>query len=147
VQPEDERRAVSGPDVRAGTSTGAGAPSAQPPTAAPEEASPGPIPAAAVSPPVSGTRTGATWAALACGLFLLIVILVFILQNLRSVKVHFFWADWSVPLAVDLLLAAVLGAMVMFTVGALRILQLRRTVRRATVMADSAASRAGSPFD
>ena len=75
------------------------------------------------------------WVALAAGLFFLIVVLVFILQNLKSVPVHFFWASWSIPLAVDLLLAAVLGALVMFTAGALRILQLRRVARRASSVA------------
>ncbi len=79
---------------------------------------------------VAGTRTSHTWVALAAGLFLLIVVLVFILQNLRSVRVHFFWATWTIPLAVDLLLAAVLGALVMFTAGAARIVQLRRVARR-----------------
>lgn len=78
----------------------------------------------------AGTRTSHTWVALAAGLFFLIVILVFILQNLRSVKAHFFWGTWSIPLAVDLLLAAVLGALIMFTAGSLRIVQLRRAARR-----------------
>lgn len=75
------------------------------------------------------TRASATWVALAAGLFFLIVLLVFILQNLHSVKVHFFWANWTVPLAVDLLLATVLGGLVMFAAGALRILQLRRQAK------------------
>ncbi|HET6965060.1 MAG TPA: lipopolysaccharide assembly protein LapA domain-containing protein [Acidimicrobiales bacterium] len=79
---------------------------------------------------VAGTRTSHTWVALAAGLFFLIVVLVFILQNLKSVKAHFFWATWSIPLAVDLLLAAVLGALIMFTAGSLRIVQLRRATRR-----------------
>lgn len=81
-------------------------------------------------PRVAGTRTSHTWVALAAGLFFLIVVLVFILQNLKSVKAHFFWATWSIPLAVDLLLAAVLGALIMFTAGSLRIVQLRRAARR-----------------
>lgn len=78
---------------------------------------------------VAGTRTSHTWVGLAAGLFFLVVVLVFILQNLKSVKAHFFWATWSIPLAVDLLLAAVLGALVMFTAGSLRIVQLRRAAR------------------
>jgi uncharacterized integral membrane protein len=60
----------------------------------------------------------------------LIVVLVFILQNLKTVRVHFFWADWSVPLAVNLLLAAVLGGLIVAGVGAMRILELRRAARR-----------------
>jgi uncharacterized integral membrane protein len=79
--------------------------------------------------PARNTRASATWAALAAGLFFLIVLLVFILQNLRSVRVHFFWATWSVPLAVDLLLATVLGGLIMFAGGATRIIQLRRQAK------------------
>jgi uncharacterized integral membrane protein len=85
--------------------------------------------------PTSGeiprTRAGALWWALFGGAVALVVILVFILQNVRSVSVHFFTVEWRVPLAVDLLLAAVLGALIMFTAGSLRIMQLRRVARRA----------------
>ena len=82
---------------------------------------------------VGGTRTAHAWVALAAGMFFLVVVLVFILENLHSVKVHFFGATWDIPLAVDLLLAAVLGALVMFAAGSLRILQLRRAARRGGV--------------
>jgi len=76
------------------------------------------------------TRASATWTALAVGLALLVVVLVFILENLKNVKVTFFGAHWTAPLAVDLLLAAVLGGLVVFMAGTLRILQLRRHARR-----------------
>lgn len=76
------------------------------------------------------TRASATWTALAVGLAFLVVVLVFILENLQKVKVTFFGAHWRAPLAVDLLLAAVLGGLVVFMTGTLRILQLRRHARR-----------------
>jgi uncharacterized integral membrane protein len=76
------------------------------------------------------TRTSAAWTALAVGLALLVVVLVFILENLQKVKVSLFGLHWYAPLAVDLLLAAVLGGLVVFMTGALRILQLRRHARR-----------------
>ena len=82
-----------------------------------------------VPPKVGRTRTSTTWGVLASGLVFLVVILVFILENLRTVRVHFFGATWSIPLGVDLLLAAVLGGLVMCTAGAARILQLRRVAR------------------
>ena len=81
-------------------------------------------------PEVPRTRAGQTWAALTIGMVLLVVVLVFILQNLKSVRVHFLWVTWTIPLAVDLLLATVLGALIMFTAGSLRILQLRRLAKR-----------------
>jgi uncharacterized integral membrane protein len=76
------------------------------------------------------TRASAVWTALAVGLALLIVVVVFILENLQDVKVTFFGLHWKIPLALDLLLAAALGGAVVFTAGALRMLQLRLHGRR-----------------
>jgi uncharacterized integral membrane protein len=61
---------------------------------------------------------------------LLVVLLVFILQNLQKVKVSFFAVHWRAPLAVDLLFATVLGGLIVFAAGSIRILQLRRLARR-----------------
>jgi uncharacterized integral membrane protein len=91
-----------------------------------------------VSHGVRGTRAAATWAALTAGLVFLVVLLVFILQNLRSVRVHFFWATWTIPLAIDFLLATVLGGLIMFAGGTLRIIQLRRAAKRNAAVADRA---------
>lgn len=99
------------------------------PSATSPETGPGPAPAGREK--VGGTRVAHTWVALAAAMFFLVVVLVFILQNLRSVRVHFFWATWTIPLAVDLLLATVLGGLIMFAAGSLRIVQLRRVARRA----------------
>ncbi len=75
-------------------------------------------------------RNPTTWAGVAFGLILLTVLLVFILQNLQEVKVSFFWVNWRAPLAVDLLFATVLGGLVVFVAGSVRILQLRKVARR-----------------
>lgn len=93
--------------------------------------SPGGVPAEELHPVgLANTRTSHTWVAVSACLFFLVVVLVFILQNLHSVKAHFFWATWTIPLAVDLLLATVLGGLIVFTVGSLRIVQLRRAAHR-----------------
>ncbi len=78
----------------------------------------------------STTRASATWTAVALGMVFLVVVVVFILENLQDVKVTFFGASWRVPLAIDLLLAAVLGGAVVFSAGAVRLLQLRVRSRR-----------------
>ena len=87
---------------------------------------------AGTAPPrehVAGTRTGRFNLALAAAMAFVVIILVFILENLQSVKVSFFGADWRIPLGVDLLLAAVLGGLIMFFAGSLRVMQLRRAAR------------------
>lgn len=76
------------------------------------------------------SRTSRTWVGTAIGVLALILVLVFIFENLQSVKVTFFGASGSVPLALALLLAAVLGALVVLFIGSIRIVQLRQQVRR-----------------
>jgi uncharacterized integral membrane protein len=70
------------------------------------------------------------WGALGIGMLLLILILVFVLQNLSSASTTFFSINWTIPLGLDLLLAAVLGGLIVFVLGGARILQLRRLARR-----------------
>ena len=60
----------------------------------------------------------------------MVVLLVFILENAHSVSVRFLGADVRLPLAVALLLAAVGGALLVGTIGAARIAQLRRGAKR-----------------
>jgi uncharacterized integral membrane protein len=79
---------------------------------------------------VPTTRTSTAWVAVGLLLVALTLALLFILQNLRRAQVSYFTAHWTAPLAVDLLLAAVLGGLVVTMVGALRIVQLRSLVRR-----------------
>src|SRR4030088_2442389 len=71
------------------------------------------------------------WTALVIGIITLVLILIFILQNLQSVEVYFLLFHGSLPLAVALLFAMVLGAVVVLAFGAGRILQLRLVARRA----------------
>jgi uncharacterized integral membrane protein len=70
------------------------------------------------------------WNALIAGAIVLILLLVFILENTESVKISYFGAGGHMPLGVALLLAAIGGALIVGIVGAGRILQLRRHARR-----------------
>ncbi len=70
-------------------------------------------------------RTG-----LIAGAGILIVVMIFIIQNARAVNITFLGAHLHLSLAVALLLAAIAGALVMATAGTARITQLRRTMRR-----------------
>lgn len=78
------------------------------------------------------TKAAATWSGLVIGVLVLIVLLVFILQNLDSVTLNLFWWEFSVPLGIGLLLAAIGGALVMALAGGVRIVQIRRLAKRAT---------------
>jgi uncharacterized integral membrane protein len=89
---------------------------------------PAPVPGA--GPVAPQQKSSVAWLPLASVMALLVVVLVFILQNLKTVRVSFFTVDWRIPLALDLLLAAVLGGLIVLAVISLRNLQRRRTARR-----------------
>jgi uncharacterized integral membrane protein len=72
------------------------------------------------------------------GVLALVVILVFILQNLQSVEVYFLAFHGHLPLAVALLFAMVVGAIVVLAFGGARILQLRLAARRSRHQAGAA---------
>ena len=55
------------------------------------------------------SRINRTWVALALFAVVLLLLLVFILENSRSVDIGYFGAHGHVPLGVALLMAAVLG--------------------------------------
>jgi uncharacterized integral membrane protein len=75
------------------------------------------------------TRTARAHNALIAGAVVLILLLVFILENTRNVKISYFGAGFTMPLGVALLLAAIGGALLVGIVGTARIVQLRRRVR------------------
>jgi uncharacterized integral membrane protein len=76
------------------------------------------------------TRVSTAWVTITVGVVLLILLLVFILQNPQVVDVSYFGATGRLPLGVALLLAAAAGALLVVVVGAARILQLRAHSRR-----------------
>jgi uncharacterized integral membrane protein len=76
------------------------------------------------------TRLSGAWTALVIGIVALIVILVFILQNLQSVELSFLAFHGRLPLAVALLFAVILGAVIVMAFGGARIVQLRMVARR-----------------
>jgi uncharacterized integral membrane protein len=76
------------------------------------------------------TRTGAAWVGICVSALLFVVLIVFMLQNTRSVEVSFVGMHGSLPLALALLIAAVGSAILTMVVGAARITQLRRLSRR-----------------
>jgi uncharacterized integral membrane protein len=93
-------------------------------------------------PGVPRTRTGGLWIASVVFAVVLLLLLVFILQNTRRAEVSFFGARANPPIGVALLLAAVFGVLLVALPGTARILQLRFLARR---RAKTAAARGSTP--
>jgi uncharacterized integral membrane protein len=76
------------------------------------------------------TRISAAWVGVIVGALVLVLLLVFILQNMRAVKISYFTATGTMPLGVALLLAAIAGVLLAGVVASLRIWQLRHRPTR-----------------
>jgi uncharacterized integral membrane protein len=87
-------------------------------------------PATVARRPPARTRASAAWLGACLAVAVLAVLVVFMLQNTASVQVSFLWMDGSAPLAIVLLIAGVGASLVTMMVGAARITQLRRRIRR-----------------
>src|SRR2546421_9204570 len=93
-----------------------------------------PSPSEAQQEPYPGeqhTRLSGAWTALVIGLLGLVLLLVFILQNLQNVELSFLIFHGHLPLAIALLFAVILGAIIVLGFGGARIMQLRRVARSA----------------
>jgi uncharacterized integral membrane protein len=76
------------------------------------------------------TRTSTVWTAVVVLVASLVLVLVFILQNLHAVAVSFLVFHGKLPLGVALLVAVTLGGVIVVAAGAARVVQLRRARRR-----------------
>jgi uncharacterized integral membrane protein len=90
---------------------------------------------------VKRTRIGGIWVAAALFALVLLLLLIFILQNGQRVSVGYFGAHGHLPLGVALLLAAVLGVLLVVIPGSARIVQLRLTALRHRLRDTQAAAR------
>ena len=118
--------ALSGTDrtrLRRHSERAATEPSAEP------SAAPGTSPQATGPGEIPHTRTARVHNSLIAGAIILILLLVFIIENTESVKIAYFGVGFHLPLGVALLLAAIGGALLVGIVGTARIVQLRRRVR------------------
>ncbi|WP_426514800.1 LapA family protein [Dactylosporangium sp. McL0621] len=93
------------------------------------------------------SRVGEVWVAAVLFALILLLLLIFLLQNGQPAKVSFFGAHGQLPMGVALLLAAVFGILLVALPGTARIVQLRLLSRRHTVPGPSPApqSPAGEP--
>jgi uncharacterized integral membrane protein len=102
-------------------------PETEPSDAPPEEPKPTRAPH---DDPLRRSRTSGLWIAVVGLGLLLVLLIVFIIQNTQRVEVSVLGWDGRPPLAVALLVAAAAGLLLSAIAGSLRILQLRRRVKR-----------------
>ncbi len=102
------------------------------PQTTPERPAPAPSPPARPLPQhrIKRTRTSGVWVAVGFFAVVLLLLLIFILQNGAEVSVSYMGAHGRLPLGVALLLSAVCGVLLVVLAGAARISQLRAVARR-----------------
>ena len=114
---------------------------AQPSAAQPDAAQPVQPGTGTAAPGTSGTtapphhalertRISGVWVATACFVVFLVLLLIFIAQNSRTVDISYLGAHGNISLGVAMLIAAVCGALLVIFAGTARIMQLRATARK-----------------
>jgi uncharacterized integral membrane protein len=88
---------------------------------------------------------GGAWVTLVVAAFVLLLLLIFILQNAQPARVSFLGVHGTLPMGVALLLAAVFGVLLVALPGTARIIQLRASGRRAAGAMPTAAPSAAKP--
>jgi uncharacterized integral membrane protein len=80
--------------------------------------------------PSPRSRVGGLWVAVVVFALVLLLLLIFVLENGQRAEVSFFGTHGHLPMGVALLLAAVFGILLVALPGTARILQLRLLGRR-----------------
>lgn len=80
--------------------------------------------------PSGGGRTAGIWISLILGAIVLVLLLIFVIQNSDTASFEYFGASFDLPLGVAMLLAAIAGALVMALVGSVRMIQMSWTIRK-----------------
>ncbi|TDD87624.1 DUF1049 domain-containing protein [Saccharopolyspora karakumensis] len=77
------------------------------------------------------SRTGVLWTALAIAGVVLVFLLIFVAQNFAAVTVHFLGLQFSLPIGLALLFAAIVGGVLVWLAGTARMIQMRRAAKKA----------------
>lgn len=64
------------------------------------------------------------WSSIAFVVILLTLFVTFVAQNAQDVTVHFLWMNGTISLALALIIATLVGAIITFIIGSIRIWQL-----------------------
>ena len=101
-----------------------------PPSSAPPPTAPAQTAAALPQHKIKRTRISGLWVSVGFFAVILLLLLIFILQNGAKVDISYMGAHGHLPLGVALLLSAVCGVLLVVLAGAARISQLRTVARR-----------------
>ena len=101
-----------------------------PPSSAPPPTAPTQAAAALPQHKIKRTRISGLWVSVGFFAVILLLLLIFILQNGAKVDISYMGAHGHLPLGVALLLSAVCGVLLVVLAGAARISQLRTVARR-----------------
>ncbi|MCQ9368394.1 lipopolysaccharide assembly protein LapA domain-containing protein [Brevibacterium sp. 50QC2O2] len=131
--PVDPQEQLPGREVIA-ASDRTGSPDALEPTQPTGEDGPEAPTEAEVVPPVtvpgtSGLSIG-MWISLIVGAVVLVLLLVFIVQNNEAAVFHYFGWEFSLPLGVAIILSAIAGILIAGVVGSVRIMQLSHRLHK-----------------
>jgi uncharacterized integral membrane protein len=102
----------------------------RPPPTTPEQAAPAQTEPALPQHKIRRTRISGLWVSVGFFAVVLLLLLIFILQNGTKVDISYMGAHGHLPLGVALLLSAVCGVLLVVLAGAARISQLRAVARR-----------------
>lgn len=76
------------------------------------------------------SRLGSIWVSLIGMSVVLVVLLIFVLQNPARAEIKFLWLDGRLPIGVGMLFASIAGILLIAIPATGRMWQLRRKVRR-----------------
>ncbi|QEU12576.1 lipopolysaccharide assembly LapA domain-containing protein [Dermabacter vaginalis] len=133
-QASDPKSTPSAPAAQAKPATPSAAPTSQRPSHAQQapKAAPSTAPQSDqhTAQPAPKSRMGVVWASLIVGALLLILLLVFVIQNNVSTQFEYFTWQFNLPLGVAMLLAAIAGALIMALAGSVRMIQMGWELRK-----------------
>ncbi len=75
------------------------------------------------------TKVSGVWIGLVAAVIVLILLIIFIAQNLNQVSIHFLGFHGKISLGLAMLIAALCGVVIALVPGTLRIVQLRKALR------------------
>ena len=77
-------------------------------------------------------RVSTLWISLIAAAVVLILLIIFIAQNLDKATIHFLGLSGRMPIGLTILIAAIFGILIAAIPGTIRIIQLRKSLKRNT---------------